>query len=117
ARSLGERGPASAAMTHARAIVVFLGMGWALGPVLAQPVARNLGDLSLEQLSNIEVTSVSRRAESLSDAAASIFVISSDDIRRSGAKTLPEALRLAPNLQVARADNNQYAITARGFNS
>ena len=85
--------------------------------VHAQQVARNLSDLSLEQLSNIEVFSVSRRAESLSDAAASIYVISAEDIRRSGAKTLPEALRLAPNLQVARADTNQYAITARGLNS
>ena len=53
----------------------------------------------------------------MADAAASVFVISADDIRRSGATTLPEALRLAPNLNVARADANQYAISARGFNS
>jgi iron complex outermembrane receptor protein len=91
---------------------------WSLtGTASAQSAARDLADLSLEQLSGIEVTSVSRRAEPLSEAAASIYVISSEDIRRSGAKTLPEALRLAPNLQVARADANQYAITARGFNS
>jgi iron complex outermembrane receptor protein len=90
------------------------------GPAFAAPatvVAANLADLSLEQLGNIEITSVSRRSEKLADAAASIFVISADDIRRSGATTLPEALRLAPNLQVARADANQYAITARGYNS
>lgn len=78
---------------------------------------RDLADLTLEQLANIEITSVSKRAEPLSDAAASIYVISAEEIRRSGATSLPEALRLAPNLQVARADNNQYAITARGFNS
>lgn len=83
----------------------------------AELLATNLADLTLDQLSNIEVTSVSKRAERLSDAAASVFVITADDIRRSGATTLPEALRLAPNLQVARADANQYAITARGFNS
>jgi iron complex outermembrane receptor protein len=77
----------------------------------------SLADLTLEQLSNIVVTLVSRRNESLSDAAASVYVISADDIRRSGVTSLPEALRLAPNLQVARADANQYAITARGFNS
>lgn len=74
-------------------------------------------DLSIEQLLNTEVTSVSRRAESLSDAAASIDVITSEDIRRSGAQTLPEVLRLARNLEVAQIDAQRYAISARGFNS
>jgi iron complex outermembrane receptor protein len=78
---------------------------------------RGLADLSLEELANIQVTSVSKRPEPLSDAAASIFVITNEDIRRSGATTLPEALRLAPNLEVARIDARNYAITARGFNS
>lgn len=77
----------------------------------------DLGDLSLEELGNISVTSVSGRSEPLSTAASSIYVISNEDIRRSGATTLPEALRLAPNLLVARVDTGQYAITARGFNS
>ncbi|MEJ7687073.1 MAG: TonB-dependent receptor [Variovorax sp.] len=77
----------------------------------------DLADLSLEQLSNIEVTSVSGRAEPLQDAAASIFVITGDDIRRSAATTLPAALRLAPNLQVAQLNSGQYAISARGFNN
>ena len=85
---------------------------------LAQsPPRGDLADLSLEELSNIEVTSVSGRAEKLSGAAASIFVITGEDIRRSGATSLPEALRLAPNLQVARIDAKQYAISSRGFNS
>ncbi len=79
--------------------------------------AELLADLSLEELGNVLVTSVSGRAEPLSSAAASIYVIRQDDIRRSGATTLPEALRLAPNLLVARIDTAQYAITARGFNS
>src|SRR5436190_696272 len=79
--------------------------------------ARSLADLSLEELSDIEVTSVSRRPERLSEAAASIFVITAESIRRSGVTTLPEALRLAPNLQVARLDAGQYAISARGFNN
>jgi iron complex outermembrane receptor protein len=74
-----------------------------------------LADLSLEQLSDIVVTSASRREQRLADSPSSIYVITSDDIRRAGVRTLPEALRLAPNLQVARADANQYAITARGF--
>jgi iron complex outermembrane receptor protein len=77
----------------------------------------SLADLSLEQLANIEVTSVSKRAERLTDAPASIFVITNEDIRRSGVRTLPEALRLAPNLQVAGVNATKYAISARGFNN
>lgn len=80
-------------------------------------VEGDLSDFSLEELSSLRVVSVSKHPERLSDAAASIFVISGEDIRRSGATTLPEALRLAPNLQVARVDARNYAITARGFNS
>jgi iron complex outermembrane receptor protein len=99
------------------AAMAFLGAFFFNVTSAAEIETASLVDLTLEQLGNIEVTSVSRRAERLSDAAASIFVISAEDIRRSGAATLPEALRLAPNLQVARADANQYAITARGFNS
>jgi iron complex outermembrane receptor protein len=75
-----------------------------------------LAELSLEELANLEVTSVSRLPESIADAPAAIYVITREDIRRSGAVTLPEALRLAPNLQVAQIDAGQYAITARGFN-
>lgn len=80
-------------------------------------VSTDLSELSLEQLGNVRVTSVSRREERLSTAAASVFVLTSEDIRRSGAKTIPDALRLVPTLQVARADANQWAISARGFNS
>jgi iron complex outermembrane receptor protein len=65
----------------------------------------------------IEVTSVSRRPEHILDAAASIFVITADDIRRSGVTSLPEALRLAPNLEVAQVSASGYAISARGFNA
>lgn len=83
----------------------------------AFPNLASLADLSLEQLSNIEVTSVSKRPERLSQAPASIFVISSDDIRRSGARSLPEALRLAPNLHVARTSSSGHVVTARGFAS
>src|SRR5262245_58183662 len=92
-------------------------LGWLAAPSwAADPTPEELAELSLEQLSNVEVTSVSRRAERLSDAAASIYVIDAEDIRRSGAATLTEILRLAPNIAVARADANQYAVAARGFN-
>lgn len=79
--------------------------------------AEELGDLSLEELASIQITSVSKNPEPLSDAPASIFVITGEKIRHAGATTLPEALRLAPNLQVARVNARNYAITARGFNS
>ena len=77
----------------------------------------DLADLSIEELGNIQITSVSRHAERLSDAPAAIFVITGEDIRRSGVTRLPEALRLAPNLEVARVSASSYAISARGFNS
>src|SRR5947209_11354587 len=76
----------------------------------------DLADLSIEELGNIQVTSVSKHAERLLDAPAAIFVITGEDIRRSGATRLPEALRLAPNLEVARVSASSYAISARGFN-
>ena len=87
------------------------------GMAAAGPVSpRTLAELSLEELSNIEITSVSKRAERLSDAAASVFVITADDIRHSGARSLPEVLRLAPNLHVAQTSASGYPISARGFN-
>lgn len=84
-------------------------------PVEAEP--RSLADLSVEQLINLRVTSVSKREQKLSEAAAAVFVITKEDIRRSGVTSLPEALRLAPGIQVARTNTNVWAVTARGFNS
>ena len=83
----------------------------------AAAAGQDLPSLSLEQLSDVVVTSVSRQEERLANAAASIYIISATDIARNGIVTLPEALRLAPNLQVARVDARNYAITARGFNT
>ncbi len=79
--------------------------------------ANDLADMSLEELAGIRITSVSKRPEPLADAPSSVFIITGSDIRRSGVTTLPEAMRLAPNLQVARVDARNYAITARGFNN
>lgn len=87
-------------------------------PAQARDVApQALADMSLEELTHVEITSLSRRPESLSGAMTSIFVITADDVRRSGATSLPEVLRLAPNLQVSRASAYGYAISARGFNA
>ena len=77
----------------------------------------DLADLSIEQLSRIVINSVSRQDERLNNAAASIFILTGSELRRSGVRSLPEALRLAPNLQVARVDARNYAVTARGFNN
>jgi iron complex outermembrane recepter protein len=75
-----------------------------------------LKKLSIEDLMEFEVTSVSRRSEPYQHAAAAIQVITQEEIRRSGASSIPEALRLANNLQVAQVDSRNWAISARGFN-
>src|SRR5256884_4149020 len=72
--------------------------------------------ISLEDLMNLNVTSVSKRTQKVADAAAAIFVITQEDIRRSGATNIPEALRLVPGVQVARIDENKWAISSRGSN-
>jgi iron complex outermembrane receptor protein len=80
-----------------------------------QLAASSLADLSLEELGNLRVTTAALRPERLDEVPASIFVITGDDIRHSGATSLAEALRLAPNLEVARVSASTYAISARGF--
>ncbi len=85
-----------------------------LGPL---PTPSALKMMSVEQLMDIEVTSVSKRPEKLSEVASAIQVITADEIRRSGATSIPEALRLASNLEVAQIDSRQWAISARGFNN
>ncbi len=83
----------------------------------AEQVSTNtLIDLSLEELMNIEVTTVSRRSQKISEVAAAVFVITQDDIRRSGATSIPEALRMAPGVVVSRIDASKWAIGIRGFN-
>jgi iron complex outermembrane receptor protein len=79
--------------------------------------ATQLKSLSIEQLMEIDVTSVSRRSEPVSGAAAAITVITGEDIRRSGASNLPDALRIAVGLEVAQSDGNTWAVSSRGFNT
>jgi iron complex outermembrane recepter protein len=74
-------------------------------------------DLPLEALLSTEVTSVSKKKQSLNEVAAAIFVINQEDIRRSGVTSLPEALRMAPGIHVGRIDANKWAISSRGFSS
>lgn len=78
--------------------------------------ADDLTELSLEELMTVEVTSVSKKAQSVAQTAAAIFVITQEDIRRSGANSIPEVLRMVPGLHVARIDSNKWAITSRAPN-
>jgi len=78
--------------------------------------AESLADLSIEQLLKESVTSVSKKEQSLFDAAAAISVLTNDDLRRSGATTIPDALRLVPGLSVGAVSSREWAVSARGFN-
>lgn len=76
-----------------------------------------LKQLSLEELMNIDITIVSKQSEPWFEAPASVYIITNEQIKRSGVKSIPEALRLAPNLSVAQVNSSQWAISARGFNN
>ncbi len=78
--------------------------------------SEELVELPLEDLLKLQVTSVSRKSQSLADAAAAIFVITQEDIRRSGVTTIPDVLRMVPGVTVAKIDSSKWAVTARGFN-
>ena len=100
--------------SNARNIAVLL---VALAPVgRAQAPPQSLGGASLEELLNIQVTSVSRKEQTLAKTGAAVFVINQDDIRRSGATSIPDLLRMAPGVDVAQIDSNQWAVSIRGFN-
>ena len=89
-------------------------------PTFAQAPAQNQRDLSsmnIEQLMQVEVTSVSKMKDSLARSAAAIYVITQEDIRRSGATSVPELFRMVPGMDVAQIDASTWAISARGFNN
>ncbi len=86
-------------------------------PAGAHELPENLTELSLEALMEIEVTSVSKKPQKLANSATAIYVITQEDIRRSGVTSIPEALRLAPGVQVTHITNTNWGISIRGFNS
>jgi iron complex outermembrane recepter protein len=94
--------------------VMLVSMAW---PVWPQDKPVDLTDRSLEDLMNIEVTSVSKKEQKLSHVASAIFVITSEDIRRSGATKIPDLLRMVPGLNVAQINGTAWEISSRGFNS
>jgi iron complex outermembrane receptor protein len=84
-------------------------------PAWAQQQPADLTKVNIEDLMNMEVTSVSKKDQKLSRVAAAVFVITPEDIRRSGATNIPDLLRMVPGLQVAQINGSSWAITARGF--
>lgn len=102
--------------------VSLLGLGFYMVTLTAPAWATSIPpdneylDLDISQLMQITITSVSKKDQTLSDAAAAVFVITQTDIRRSGVSSIPEALRMVPGLQVARIGAEKWAITSRGFN-
>jgi iron complex outermembrane receptor protein len=78
--------------------------------------AEDLFDMDLDELMDIEVSSVSKKSSSLMQSAAAIYVVSNDDIIHSGARNIPEALRSVPGLHVAQISQHDWAVSARGFN-
>jgi iron complex outermembrane receptor protein len=85
-------------------------------PGWPQDAPKDLSKMSIEDLMNIEVTSVSKKEQKLSRTAAAIFVITQEDIRRSGATNVPDLLRMVPGLDVAQVNGSTWAISSRGFN-
>jgi iron complex outermembrane recepter protein len=100
-------------------LVLTLFAGVCAAPATAQSKAPplDLENLTIEDLMNIEVTSVSRKQQRLGDVPAAISVITQDDIRRSGMTTVPELLRLVPGVQVAQINSSKWAVAVRGFNN
>ena len=88
---------------------------WARATQSNQNPPANLKKLSLEQLGNVEVTTASKEPEQVWRTPAAIYVITQEDLRRSGATSIPEVLRLAPGLEVARTDSDHWAVGVRGF--
>jgi iron complex outermembrane recepter protein len=102
---------------HVRWLLIILAIGWATQVHAQDDDITKLKNLSIEELMDVQVAPVSRSPKRLSEAASAIQIISGEDIRRSGARSIPEALRLASNLQVSQSNSGGWIISARGFNT
>ena len=92
-------------------------LGWQPSALQGRGAQSHLKELTLAQLGNVEVTTASKEPAHVWKTAAAIYVLTQDDIRRSGATTIPDALRLVPGVEVARIDSNRWSIGIRGFGS
>jgi iron complex outermembrane recepter protein len=100
-------------------LIIMTLVGFAASAISAQEDANapeDLFDLSIEELMDIEITTAAKTEEKLFEAAAAAYVLTAEDIRRSGATSIMDALRVVPGLHVARINANKWAISARGFN-
>src|SRR5438128_2327887 len=116
-KRLNRRPLRSSAIGFLAVLILFASHSFASTELASYVPPTTLKKLSLEDLMNVEVISVSKRPEKLTEAASAIQVITSEDIHRSGVSSLPEALRLAANLDVAQVSSSSWAIGARGFNN
>jgi iron complex outermembrane receptor protein len=119
----GATGPARASLKSTissilwRALLIVAALTLTTFPAHSQDTAPDLANKSIEDLMNIEVTSVSKTQQKISRTAAAIFVITAEDIRRSNALNIPDLLRMVPGVDVAQINANTWAITVRGRNS
>jgi iron complex outermembrane receptor protein len=115
---LGTR-PRVRACARAHLLAAIIGIATLASHSRAQEVAANkstdFSNMSIEELMRVKL-SLSRTDEQFSRSAAAAYIITEDEIRRSGVTSLPEALRMAPGIEVARVDSHTWAVTARGFN-
>ncbi len=106
-----------ASKTHWQ-LSLFLLLAPFINPAFAtqnNPIRQDLTNASLEELMNVKISTVFRKPQTLQETAAAVFVISQEDIRRSSANSIPELLRMAPGLSVARIDSNKWSVTSRGY--
>ena len=99
-----------------RTLILLMLAGPAVMGQTPQTPPKDLTTTSIEDLMNMDVTSVSKKEQKLSQVAAAIFVITPEDIRNSGATNIPDLLRMVPGLDVAQINGSTWAISARGFN-
>ncbi len=98
------------AIKVAATLMVWVGLVFA-----SRLTAADLTQLSIEDLMQVKVLSATKTEQTLQQTAAAVYVVTADDIRRSGATTIPEALQLVPGVEVARIDASHWAVTIRGF--
>jgi iron complex outermembrane receptor protein len=98
-------------------VAIALSLGLAVVSAAQSPPTRDLTQFSLEDLMNVQVVSVSKKEQTLAKTGAAIFVITQEDIRRSGSTNIPDLLRMVPGVDVARVDHSNWAVSIRGFSN